>query len=51
MCPADYAYSPGVFDRAPDFEAQTLYVVGGLYGNLAALDAIEAAGRRGSARP
>ena len=41
MCPADYAYAPSVFARAPDFAADTLYVAGGLYGNLAALDAIE----------
>jgi hypothetical protein len=40
-CPADYVYSPKVFARLPDFEAGTLYVVGGLYGNLAALDAVE----------
>jgi hypothetical protein len=30
-----------VFARAPDFTADTLYVVGGLYGNLAALAAVE----------
>ncbi len=30
-----------MFARAPDFAAETLYVVGGLYGNLAALTAIE----------
>jgi hypothetical protein len=30
-----------VFARAADFAADTLYVVGGLYGNLAALTAIE----------
>ena len=41
VCPADYVYSPKVFARLPDFEAETLYVVGGLYGNLAALDAVE----------
>jgi hypothetical protein len=41
LCPADYNYSPAVFDRPADFEAGTLYVAGGLYGNLAALDAIE----------
>ncbi|MGB7256858.1 MAG: hypothetical protein WBD48_02130 [Pseudolabrys sp.] len=41
MCPADYTYSPSVFARAPDFAAETLYVVGGLYGNLQALQAIE----------
>jgi hypothetical protein len=41
VCPADYVYSPKVFARLPDFEAGTLYVVGGLYGNLAALEAVE----------
>lgn len=40
-CPADYVYSPKVFARLPDFEAETLYVVGGLYGNLVALTAVE----------
>jgi hypothetical protein len=30
-----------VFDRAPDFAADVLYVVGGLYGNLPALDCVE----------
>jgi hypothetical protein len=41
VCPVDYTYSPCVFARAPDFSADVLYVVGGLYGNLAALSAIE----------
>ncbi len=41
MCPRDYRYPPSVFARPADIEAQTLYVVGGLYGNLAALDAVE----------
>jgi hypothetical protein len=41
MCPADYVYPPAVFDRVPDFESRTLYVVGGLYGNLTALDVLE----------
>ena len=40
-CPADYVYSSKVFARPPDFEADTLYVVGGLYGNMAALEAVE----------
>ena len=50
MCPADYRYAPAVFDRPHEFQAETLYVVGGLYGNLAALDAIEklAAAERGA---
>jgi hypothetical protein len=41
VCPADYVYSPKAFARLPDFEAETLYVVGGLYGNPVALDAVE----------
>lgn len=41
VCPADYTYAPAVFDRPPEIECETLYVVGGLYGNVAALDAIE----------
>ncbi len=41
MCPADYRYSPSALDRTPDLHADVLYVVGGLYGNLAALGEIE----------
>jgi hypothetical protein len=41
-CPRDYIYSPAELARAADFTADTLYVVGGLYGNLAALDSVEA---------
>ena len=41
MCPADYRYPPSVLDPPPDLTAEVLYVVGGLYGNLAALDEIE----------
>ena len=41
MCPLDYVYPPSAFDRAPDLTAETLYVVGGLYGNLAAFETIE----------
>ena len=39
-CPLSYRYSPDVFRRAPEIEAETLYVIGGLYGNPVALDAI-----------
>ncbi len=39
-CPVAYRYPPRVFDRAPEIEAETLYVVGGLYGNREALDAV-----------
>ena len=41
VCPADYRYPPSVFDRAPEFAADVLYVVGGLYGNLAAFADVE----------
>src|SRR5262249_1956635 len=41
MCPVDYYYDPSTFDRAPDITAEVLYVVGGLYGNAAALDTVE----------
>lgn len=39
-CPVSYRYSPRVFDRAPEIVAETLYVAGGLYGNVEALRAI-----------
>ena len=42
ICPTDYHIDPEVFRRDPDFVAETLYVIGGLYGNAFALDAIEA---------
>ena len=40
-CPPHYGYSPRVLAREPDFAADTLYVIGGLYGNVLALDEIE----------
>ena len=40
-CPTSYRYSPRVFDRLPDLVADTIYVVGGLYGNVEALAAVE----------
>ena len=51
-CPAHYRYSSGVFNRPAEIFAETLIVAGGLYGNLAALDAIEAllARERGTTR-
>ena len=42
ICPLSYRYSPRVFDRAPEIVADTLYVAGGLYGNVEALDALAA---------
>ena len=38
MCPVDYRYAPSALARPAEFSAEILYVVGGLYGNLAALD-------------
>jgi hypothetical protein len=45
-CPIAYRYSPRVFDREPEIVADTLYVVGGLYGNVEALDAVRELARR-----
>ncbi len=42
VCPLHYRYSPAVFAGNPDLCADTVYVVGGLYGNIHALDAIDA---------
>ena len=41
-CPLHYLYSPASLAREADFDADTLYVVGGLYGNPMALDALDA---------
>jgi hypothetical protein len=45
-CPLSYRYAPRVFDREPQLAAGTLYVVGGLYGNVEALDALESLAAR-----
>ncbi len=42
FCPARYACSADKFARPPDLTADALYIIGGLYGNEPALDAIEA---------
>ncbi len=39
-CPVSYRYPPRVFDREPEIVAETIFVVGGLYGNIEALDAL-----------
>ena len=39
-CPLSYRYSPRVFRREPELRAETLYVAGGLYGNVEALAAL-----------
>jgi predicted phosphodiesterase len=41
-CPLSYRYGPHALATAPVRQAQTLYVVGGLYGNVPALDALDA---------
>ena len=40
ICPVEYRYSPKVFDRAPEIVSDTIYVVGGLYGNVEALERV-----------
>ena len=42
VCPLNYRYGARALTTAPLVAARTLYVVGGLYGNMHALDAIEA---------
>ena len=39
-CPLAYRYSPEVFRRPPEVETETLYAIGGLYGNPFALAAV-----------
>ena len=41
VCPIGYRYGAAATAGAPERAAETLYVVGGLYGNRQALDAIE----------
>ena len=45
LCPLSYRYSPRVFNRAADLVADTVYVVGGLYGNVDALEPLHAMAR------
>lgn len=40
-CPLRYRYGPSAIARMPLVETETLYVVGGLYGNVEALEVIE----------
>src|SRR5438552_14754525 len=47
--PRHYRYSPAVFSRAADLEAQSLYIVGGLYGNPFALEVVLDLARRENA--
>jgi len=41
-CPLHYRYPPTTLNRPPEIGADTLYVIGGLYGNRLALQAIAA---------
>ncbi len=41
VCPLRYRYGPRAIAEAKTRDARTLYVIGGLYGNVPALDAIE----------
>ena len=41
-CPLHYRYAPASLNRPPEIVVDTLYVVGGLYGNAPALRAIKA---------
>jgi hypothetical protein len=41
VCPLRYRHGPGAIAAAPERAAETLYVIGGLYGNLQALAAVE----------
>lgn len=45
-CPLSYRYAPAALARDPELFADTLYVIGGLYGNLQALDWIAARAAR-----
>lgn len=51
ICPPHYGYSPKALARPAGIEAETLYVIGGLYGNRVALDAIETAAAHESVAP
>ncbi|MFN7571726.1 MAG: metallophosphoesterase family protein [Betaproteobacteria bacterium] len=44
-CPPHYGYSPRVLAQPAQLDAEVVYVIGGLYGNLQALDAIDAMAR------
>lgn len=45
VCPLRYRYGPQAIAAAPERSAETLYAIGGLYGNIQALDAVEAMAR------
>jgi hypothetical protein len=51
MCPLDYLYTPAVFDRDAEIVGDVLYVVGGIYGNLAAIETVQALAATESTAP
>jgi hypothetical protein len=51
ICPLRYRYGAGAIARAQPRRAETLYVVGGLYGNVPALDAVEHMAQAEAATP
>jgi len=51
VCPLRYRYGARAHATAPTHQAETLYVIGGLYGNLLALDAVEAMARAEATPP
>ena len=50
-CPLAYRYGAAALAAAPAVSAETLYVVGGLYGNPFALDAVEAMAAQEKSEP
>src|SRR5690349_20165456 len=51
VCPVDYHYSPSALARLADLDTEVLYVVGGLYGNLQAMQAVEVLARGEQTQP
>jgi len=51
VCPLRYRYGAAALARAPEATTDTLYVIGGLYGNLRALDAVEVLARSEATPP
>ncbi|QJC55588.1 hypothetical protein HC248_00869 [Polaromonas vacuolata] len=50
-CPLAYRYGAAALATAPIVSAQTLYVVGGLYGNAQALDAVDILAAQEKSKP
>ena len=50
-CPLRYRYAPAVFNRPAEIRAETIYVIGGLYGNPLALETIFDIAQRETVKP